>query len=59
MVSEGRAGKYKVLRVQYDHIRMFMSLLAYEAKNKILLHVRATFVAIETYGASGDETRGW
>ena len=55
MVSEGSAGQYKVLRVRYDRIHTSASLLAYETKNKILPNVRATFVAIGTYGVSGDE----
>ena len=53
MVSEGSVGQYKVLRVRYNRIRTFASL-AY-VKNKILPNVHATFVAIGTYGASGDE----
>ena len=55
MVSEGSVGQYKVLRVRYNRIRTFASLFAYETKNKILPNVRGTFVAIGTYGVSGDE----
>ena len=39
---------HKVLRVRYDRIRTFASLLAYITNNKILPNVRATFVAIRT-----------
>jgi len=55
MVREGSARQYKVLRVRYDRISIFASLLAYVTKNKILPNVHATFVAIGTYRASGDE----
>ena len=42
MAREGSSGQYKFLQVQPNHVRIFVSFLAYETMNKVLVNINAT-----------------